>query len=210
MRYAALVLTALSLVAAPSTRLAAQGFEGVIVFQVRFFSEKGFTVTQMTKGSKLRIEGMGGAGNVMILNGDKVIDLDDAKKTYSVRGVNDIGPMATSEMHSASIVRTGKIDTVAGVPCEVWHFKKLHPGEKTEESDICVSKKMGFGIWRMMGGAAASYFNGDQAFVDMLAKSGGGMMRNSQNGVNQIVALKVEAKPIPDAMFAPPPGYTLQ
>ena len=210
MRYARLVLAVLSLVAAPSSRLAAQGFEGVIVFEVHLFGPPN-TVTQMTKGSKIRIEGMGGPSNVMILNADKIITLDVAQKKYSVRGVDDLRPISASEKHSASAVRTGKIENVAGVLCEVWHFKKIHPGEQPEESDVCVSKSMGFGFYRMIGGAAAGYYDaGSQAFTDAMTKGSGGIMRNSQNGSNQIVAVKVEAKSIPDAMFAPPSDYKLQ
>ena len=61
---------------------------------------------------------------------------------------------------------------------------------------------------RLSGGMAGQYFSaGGQAFADAM-KNGGGIMKVTNNGKISFVAVKAQATSVPDAMFAPPPGYT--
>ncbi len=104
-------------------------------------------------------------------------------------------------------MKTGKIENVAGIPCENWHYKGTKEDGTPEEGDACVAKGAGMMINRLSGGLAGVYFaSAGQAFADAM-KNGGGIMKVTENGKIAFVAVSVKATSVPDAMFAPPADY---
>lgn len=196
--------------AAATTRLSAQQFDGVIQFvSYQGHSDRPDTMTQMTKGSKMRIEGMGKRGGAMIFDGTNRIILLPDQKSYMNMPDNFGGAAADAEMakHHGTAEPTGKTETIAGVPCADWHFKGTKSDGSPEEGEACVAKGTGMMIGRMSGMMAGKYFDaGGQAFADAI-KNGAGIMKVTTNGKLAFVAVKVQATSLPDAMFVPPPDY---
>jgi hypothetical protein len=210
MQRAKLLLGAAGLLAAAAPPLQAQGFDGVIQFvSYENHPEHPDTMTQMTKGNKMRLEGMG-HGGAMIMNGTSRIIILPEQKQYMELPADFGGKAAVRETakHHGIAVKTGKTENVAGIPCEDWHYKGTDEDGKPQEGDVCVAKGAGFMLNRLAGGITEHMFDeGGQAFSDAL-KNGGGLMKATNNGKVAFVAVKAQATSLPDAMFEPPAGYT--
>ncbi|MEO7038853.1 MAG: DUF4412 domain-containing protein [Gemmatimonadaceae bacterium] len=205
-----LVFAVAFVVGASSTRLPAQGFDGIIQFVSYEDGSKPDTMTQITKGSKIRFEGLGKEGGAMIMDGNTRLILVPDRKMYMNLPPELGSKVAADEMskHRGVATKTGKVENIAGVPCEDWHYKGTDEDGKPEEGDACLAKGVGFMINRLSGGMAGHFFSaGGQAFGDAL-KNGAGVMKVIANGKLSLVAVKVQATSVPDAMFVPPAGYT--
>jgi hypothetical protein len=204
-------VAAASLLAITAAPAAAQGFDGVIQFvSYEGRSEHPDTMTQITKGSKIRFEGMGHGGGAMIIDGDRRIVLMTDRKQWMEMpmdfGNKDMA--AEAAKHQGTAVPTGKTETIAGVPCADWHYKGTNDDGTTEEGDACVAKNSGMMINRLSGGMAGRYFTaGGPEFAKAMA-GGAGVMKVTKNGKTVFEAVKVEKASVPDAMFAVPPDYT--
>ena len=172
-------------------------------------SEQADTVTQMTKGDKLRMEGMGHAGAI-IMNGSNRIIIIPERKQY-VEMPMDLGRKEGAReaaKHHGVAVRTGKTESIAGIPCEDWHYKGTDDDGKAEEGDVCVARGAGLMVSRLAGGMMEHMFEeGGPAFNEAM-KNGGGLLKATNNGKVAFIAVKAQATSLPDAMFAPPAGYT--
>jgi Domain of unknown function (DUF4412) len=211
MQRATIVLVAAGALIAASARLSAQGFDGVMQFvSYENHSDHPDTMTQITKGSKIRIEGMGRNGGAMIFDGANRIILLPEQKAYMDMPANLGEREATAEAskHRGTAERTGKTETIAGITCEDWHYKGTKSDGTPEEGDACVAKGAGMMINRLSGGMAGRYFDAaGPAFAEAI-KNGAGVMKVTTNGKLSFVAIKAERSSVPEAMFAPPPDYT--
>jgi hypothetical protein len=199
------------MLAAGGARVAAQQFDGVIQF-VSYENDRSApdTLTQITKGSKIRFEGMGKGeeGGAMIMDGTNRIILIPSQKMWMnmPASLDKEAAREMSKQHGIA-VKTGKMETIAGIPCEDWHYKGAKDDGTVEEGDACVAQGAGMMIHRLSGGLAGNYFNaGGQAFADAM-KNGGGIMKVTENGKIAIVAVRAQKTSVPDAMFLPPPDY---
>lgn len=205
------VAAAACLLATAAPRLSAQGFDGVIQFvSYENHPEHPDTIMQMTKGNKLRMEGLGREGGAMIMNGTSRVIILPEQKQYMEMPMNfgERDAARESSKHHGVAVKTGKSETVAGIPCEDWHYKSADDEGKVSEGDVCVAQGTGLMLNRLAGGIAARMFDeGGQAFNEAM-KNGGGIMKATKNGKLAFTAVKVQATSVPDAMFAPPADYT--
>ena len=63
-------------------------------------------------------------------------------------------------------------------------------------------------VSRLAGGMMEHMFEeGGPAFNEAM-KNGGGLLKATNNGKVAFIAVKAQATSLPDAMFAPPAGYT--
>jgi copper(I)-binding protein len=211
MQSAKLCLAAACVLATASARLSAQGFDGVIQFaSYENHSDHPDTMTQITKGSKIRFEGMGRNGGAMIMDGTNRIILIPERKQYMnmPANVGEHAAAAEASKHRGTAERTGKTETIAGIPCEDWHYKGTRSDGTPEEGEACVAKGAGLMINRLSGGMAGHVFTaGGEAFAEAI-RSGAGIMKVTNNGKISFVAVNAKATSVPDAMFAPPPDYT--
>jgi hypothetical protein len=216
--------------------LAAQtGFEGVITFTNYEHGGKPSTFIQTTKGHRLRLDGFGSAGSMIIDNEAHVVMIvQPDKKQYMTMTQDDIkqmqammGPMMErmkqrgKSKHAAgnfTFTPTGKKETVAGVKCAVWHGEytdATDPSDK-DEGEACVANGVGFALAEltfanpmMMKGSAVS----DQ-FEQYRQLVGGnkGLLKATrfENGQPKPVleATAIERKAVSDDAFRPPAGYT--
>jgi hypothetical protein len=200
-------------IAAGSAPLYAQQFEGVMKFVSYENAGQPDTMTQITKGSKIRFEGMNkgrGDGGAMIMDGDTRMVLLTSEKKYMILPASFGAKEGAreSKKHHGEAQKTGKTEMVAGIPCSVWHYQGTGDNGKPEEGEACIAKGAGLMINRLAGGMKGSYFDvGGEAFAAEL-KNGGGVMKVTANGKVVLAAVKAEATSVPDAMFAPPAGYT--
>ena len=207
MQTAKLCLAAACLLGVASARLSAQGFDGVMQFVSSEHGDKPDTITQMTKGSKMRFEGMGRGGGAMIMDGNSRLILMPEQKQYMIIPIApDNTPVKQKKQGTA--VKTGKTETVAGIRCEVWHYTGVKNDGTPQDGDACLAKGAGLMIGRLAVGRMAMYFTeGGQAFSQALA-SGMGIMKVTSNGKTDLVAIKAQVTSVPDAMFSPPSDYT--
>jgi Domain of unknown function (DUF4412) len=210
MQRATIVLaTAGALIAGPA-HLFAQRFEGVMQFvSYEGHSDQPDTITQMTKGSKVRIEGMGRAG-AMIFDGNSRIIIMPEQKAYMDMPAN-LGEReadAEASKRKGTAERTGKTETIAGITCEDWHYKGTKSDGTPEEGDACVAQGAGMMINKISGGMVGRHFNfAGPAFSEAM-KNDAGVMKVTTNGKLSLVAIKAERTSVPEAIFTPPPDYT--
>lgn len=198
-------------VAVASPRLNAQGFNGVMQFvSYERHSDQADTITQITKGSKTRVEGMGRGGGAMIMNGTSRIIILPEQKQYMELPMNfgDRAGDRESAKHHGVAEKTGKTETIAGIKCDDWHYKGTSSDDKPEEGDACVAQGAGLLIGRLAGGVTRHLFGaGGKEFNDAIS-NGGGLMKVTENGKVTLLAVKAQETSVPDAMFAPPSDYT--
>jgi hypothetical protein len=104
--------------------------------------------------------------------------------------------------------KTGKTEKVAGITCDVWHYKGVDGSGNPEEGEACVAKGAGLMVNRLSGGAMSRFYTlGGQAFSDALMNDAG-VLKVTKNGKVTLEAVRAQATSVPDAMFAPPPDYT--
>jgi hypothetical protein len=208
MQHAKLCLAVASLLATTTTQLRAQTFEGVTQF-VNYESansEHPDTITQIVKGMKTRMEGVG-HGSTLIMTADKMYMIDTPNKQYveAPLDAKDVAEMSTGKKGSAT--KTGKTESVAGITCEDWHYKATNDDGEAEEGDACIAKGAGVMMGNMAkGGMMKMLTEGGTAFNDAL-HSGSGIMKATTNGKVTLLVIKSKASPIPDAMFVPPAGF---
>jgi hypothetical protein len=191
-------------------RLAAQ-YNGVIQF-VSYNDHDGApdTIVQMTKGSSLRFENMGGHGGAMIMKGNtRTIMMPDRKQYMDWPAEMDSKAVEreASKRHGTA-EKTGKTETIAGIPCDDWHYKSTDDDGKTAEGEVCVSHGAGLMVTRMAGPMLKRVFSGGGEAFNEALNSGGGILKVTKNGKVQLLALNAQATTVPDAMFSPPADYT--
>jgi hypothetical protein len=210
MQRATIVLAAAGALFAASARLSAQRFDGVMQFlSYQGHSDTPDTITQITKGSKIRIEGMG-KGGAMVFDGVNRIIIIPEQKAYMDFPADFGEREATAEAskHKGTAERTGKTETIAGITCDDWHFKGTKADGTPEEGDACIAKGAGMMINQLSGGMAARYFSAAGPAFAEAVKNGAGVMKVTTNGKLDFVAVKAQSTSVPDAMFVAPPGYT--
>ena len=217
----------------PTRTAAAQtGFNGVITFTNYERDGKSSTFVQSSKGHKVRLDGMAGEQGAMIVDGDAkvVMMVEPEKKQYITMTDADMklaqammGPMMdkakAANQHADpgkySFSNTGRSETVAGVPCQVW--RGVYTGEgKKEEGEACVASGVGFALAELTfanpmvqkGGAGYDQFEQYRQLV------GGnkGILKVTKivdgKPVPEMVATKIERTVVSDDAFKPPAGYT--
>lgn len=196
-----------AITAAPA---AAQGFQGVMQFvSYENHTDAPDTLTQFTKGSKIRFEGMGKEKGAMIMDGNNRLILMPEQKKYMMMPMSaDKFDHRSTNVKKGTAVRTGKTETVAGIPCEVWHYTGTKDDGTPETGDACLAKGAGLMINRLTGGRMTNFFSEGGAAFGQALESGMGIMKATENGKVALVAVRAQATSVPDAMFVAPPDYT--
>ena len=233
-----LTIAAVALAASAARADAQAGFEGISTFVMR--SKQGGkidTIQQTTKGKSVRMDGMnrsGKNGGGMIIDGDKkrFIVIDDNDKTAMIMSQADQEKMkAMTEGMTANmpksrpaqaaaekgmdIVKTGRMETVAGVRCEVYHGVSTGKDNKSE-GDICVADGVGFGMFSAFASNPMFQQSGNKQF-DQFRKmlgDGKGVIKatSTENGKSyvSIELIKLDKKKVADSAFEPPAGYQVR
>jgi membrane peptidoglycan carboxypeptidase len=214
--------------------LAQTGFNGVITFVNEGSAGKQDTFVQYTKGHKVRLDGFGSQRGAMIVDNDAKVMMmvDPEKKQYMTMTEEDakqmqamMGPMMERMKQQqskkadagakVSFAKTGKTETVAGVPCEVYRGEYVEEDGDKDEGEACVATGVGFALDALTfnnpmvqrGGAG---YDRMQQFRDLVGGNKGILKAKSfQDGKvkTDMEAIKIERKSPGDDMFTPPAGY---
>jgi hypothetical protein len=216
----------------PATLAAQTGFNGVITFNSSH-GGKPTTFVQTTKGHKVRLDGMGGEKGAMVVDGDAKVMMmvEPEKKQYFTMTEEDMkqsqammAPMLerakAAKSHKQpgkySFSNTGRTETVAGVPCQVWHGVYTGDEGKKDEGDACVANGVGFALAELTfanpmaqrGGTGYEQFEQYRQLVG--GNKGILKVTKVEDGkpVTEMEATKIERKLVSDDAFKPPAGYT--
>lgn len=183
----------------------AQGFEGVIHYEVAEMAKQGMDeMPYMIKGTKNRIEfGMGQQKGAMILLPDKskMYVIVDQMKGYMEMDL-DKNENSPEEMDNTEATNTGETKTIAGKTCEVW---QMQSNKGTFEN--CMAKGMGTFMMpqnKMMQQEAPPWA---KKFMEEGAVPLEVVKLNNGNRSVQMKATKIEEKSLSDDLFEVPEGY---
>lgn len=222
----------------------AQTFQGVIHFTMHDENGKTTQVVQMSKPGMLRfgaIENGQESGIIVDSTDGTVTFFDGGHKTYTVISremMEQMRRMTSGMMRgrqrgqagssgegnaSGKVTRTGRTETVAGVPCEVWTYEGTGEHGEHETGEACLAKGVGLLAMNnlglgMLGGPQAQammqerYRNWGE--VGKLLSQGYGILKASSfingkpDGSIEVTSLQRGAPA--DAQFQPPAGYKRQ
>lgn len=210
-----------ALLLAPTALPAQRAFEGTVTYQM---TAEGMTMTmtQMTKGSKVRTEmempGMPGPMYVLMDTESEVMQtVMPSMGMYMEMNLKQIADKVTmtpemreSMNQTPKIERLGTSDEIAGIPCQNYRFT-----QGDQEMEGCIATGMGFFMGGAGGGPPGQ--GGPLAgmgvdFSKLMAEFKDGMMplrmRLKQNGEWSTVmeATAVERKSLNDSLFVVPSG----
>jgi hypothetical protein len=115
------------------------------------------------------------------------------------------------------VSNTGRTETVAGTKCEVWHGTTVDEDGTKREGEVCVAPGVGFALYDIMvNNPMTRQMRGSmEAKLEkykQLMSGGKGILKltSIENGKPfvEFEATKVERRPVSDAEFQPPAGYT--
>ena len=182
--------------------LAAQRFEGTIRFVANAGGEaQADTFTQVSKGSSLRWGPLIDDDSIRYL-------LIPQRKQYlemsgESRGYSDVILLPKNGHISQSNIT----DTVAGIPCERWHYAGTNRDGSADVSDTCITINAGLMLNRQGGHTALYFAAGGYSFRD-LYRFDTGILKVTQNGKTTFEVVSAQQMSTPDSAFVPPRKYT--
>lgn len=198
--------TPLLLLAALATPVAAQDtFEGVISMTLNA-GEKPMPTTVWVKGNRAKYDMSGGGEmGVMIVDGSgRMLMLVPKQKQYMVLDLAGVNSQADRSLRAMTYARTGKSETIAGMPCDYW---------KTVQADTVVGESC---MTSALGWVGVDLSGKGTLSKEMLAQfrrsfpKGAFPLKtiDAETGKVMFVVTKVERKAVPDDAFQPPAGWT--
>jgi uncharacterized protein DUF4412 len=195
--------------ASASTALPAQEFEGVMKFTVQKQGQDApDSITQFTKGSKMRLE-IAGQPGALVSDGSKWFTIfPDVKRYVVIPAVDMTSGGGEMGRRNGKAVNTGKSSVIAGTKCELWHFSGTGEDGSAEAGDACLAKGAGFMVGRMTLNNMGRHMNAAGVAYEQSRATGTGVLGASINGNVVLQTLELKASPEPDALFSIPAGYT--
>ena len=195
--------TAAILMICTAVPLAAQSFEGTVSMNVTGANGVVSPISYMIKGGKMRFD-PGNAQMSVIIDpvGKRMIVVMNAQKMYMEREFGDAvaAVQQRTGVGNPSIVRTGKMETVAGYRCE--HV--IVTDDDGASVDSCVSSELGG--FRM---PTASNPMAPQKEAGWIAQLGSTSfpLKVQKGGKTIMEVTAIERKTLDAALFAAPEGY---
>lgn len=201
MRHHRIIVAVACGLAVSSAQLVAQGFDGVMWFAEHKEGWGPDTIMQSTKGTRTRF-GPGG-GDALASNGTVWFNIFPDKKKYVI--MHDVTPPPGTD-NPGKPTRTGKTESVLGIPCQYWHFDGTDVNGAKQMGDACLAKGAGLMVGRMtnwgalFGPAGIAYHHAHA--------TDGGVMKVVIDGTVVLEAIKKQASALPDTLFTWPKDYT--
>ncbi len=195
------LLFAIFAIAAP---LSAQSFEGTVTMNIVDNNGTPHAISYMLKGGKMRFEpGTGGQISVIVdPAAQRMIVIMNAQKMYMER---DFGAaVATAQQQAAgknlTVVRTGKMETIAGYKCE--HVTVTD--DDGSSVDSCVSSELGG--FRMPAASNPMAPQREAGWMAQLGKTNF-PLRVQKGGKTIMEVTAIDKKPLDAALFSAPEGF---
>lgn len=196
-------------------------FEGVVTMKEQTGSgaiKQQKTEIYYMKGSKIRIESLdsnaSGEPKTIVLedtDSGKMVGLFPSRKQYM--SMNFGALVDDSMVEGSTVARTGQKDTIAGQPCEYWHWSIV--GEDAESGDVCITKGLGnlvTGMAKLFGPKTRAKMESNPNWKQFFS---GGCFPMKQTIVDKDGSLilssevvNIERKRLDDGLFVMPAGYT--
>jgi hypothetical protein len=188
--------------------LPAQEFEGVMRFVVQKDGQDApDSITQFTKGSKMRLE-IAGQPGALVFDGTKWFTTFPDVKRYVIIPAVDMASAPEMGRRNGKAVNTGKTSVIAGMKCELWHFAGVGENGDAESGDACLAKGAGFMVGRMSLNNMGRHMNAAGVAYEQARATGTGVLGATINGKVVLQTTKAQAGPQSDALFAVPPAYS--
>lgn len=194
---------ALCAAAASAPRLAAQGFEGTVAMNITSDNGTAHAMSFMLKDGKMRFDPGGGQVSVIVDPAtERVIVIVNAQRMYMESSFADAATAVQqkTEIANPAIVKTGKMETVAGYKCE----DVTATDDDGKTLTICLSHELGG--FRM---PAASNPMAPQHEATWMSLVGARSfpLRVTKDGKTMMEATAIDKKPLDAALFTAPDGY---
>ncbi len=169
----------------------------------------GSAMTFEVKGDKVRTQtGMLGASMVTISDASakKTWLLNNVAHTYTEIDLSKPSTTPTITKSAAKANNTGRHDTVAGYPCDVWDVDDPSVGH----TEVCVASGVRMFALGLSGPFAMFTREGD-AWSEVMSKGFPiriAMIDTHGTPVMKLEATRIEKKSLPDSDFEVPAGYT--
>jgi len=194
--------------------LQAGDFEGVIHLKLIPPHSSISTMDYFVKGDRARFERTDSKrqAEFLLMDGQKhTITFLKGKEAIVMDSDTALGGMAKHELEvsSMTVERTGKMEAVAGYPCEVWRVKDKE--EKYTVFEACMAKGLDkFGSF--IGDSQLAPPNMQPSWMRQLVKEGGFALRLIGYGDmgredNRMEATSIERKNLDDSVFVAPVNY---
>ena len=191
------------LLALAASPLGAQAFEGTVTMRITGENGPGRTISYMLKGGKMRFDQGGGQISVVIDPGaQRMMLIMNAQKMYTESEFG--GALAAAQQQAAAkpptVVRTGKMETIAGYRCE--HVTVAD--DDGVQLDVCMSAELGG--FRM---PAASNPMSPQRESGWMTQVGSHNfpLKVQKAGKTIMEVTAIEKKTLDAALFEAPEGY---
>jgi hypothetical protein len=198
-------LTRLALTFLCSTApLAAQSFEGSVTMSTVSDNGTARAISYLIKGGKMRFDIGGGQMSVVLdPTAQRMIVIMNAQRMYMERDF--AGAVASAQQQAGvknpSVVRTGKMDMVAGYKCEHVTITDDDGGVV----DSCLSSELG--AFRMPAASNPMSPQKEAGWITQLGPNNF-PLKVSKGGKVVMEVTAIEKKSLDAALFAPPEGYT--
>ena len=181
--------------------LAAQGFEGTVTMNVTNDNGNAHTMTFMLKGGKMRFDPGGGQVSVIVDPAEqRMLVIVNAQKMYMESSFADAAAKVDVGGKGPTIVKTGKMETVAGYKCE----DVTAADDDGKSVTICMSSELGG--FRL---PTASNPMAPQQEAGWLAHLGGHNfpLKVTKGGKTIMEATAIDKKALDASLFTAPDGY---
>ena len=166
------------------------------------------SITQFTKGSKMRLEIAGQPGALVSDCSKWFTIFPEVKRYVVIPGVDVASAGGEMGRTNGKAVDTGKSSVIAGTKCELWHFSGTGEDGNAEVGEACLAKGAGFMVGRMTVNNMGRHMNAAGVAYEQARATGSGVLGATINGKTALQTTQLKATPQPDALFAIPAGYT--
>ncbi len=202
--FLSVAFAAIVTLAALSSQLRAQKFEGTVDFTLTT-DNRTVPMTLMIKGDNIRVETEGRPGMKAVI----LMDTKENKSTMIMDAMKMYMEMPIPQARDSSIPKysfnkTGKTQKLLGYDCNEYLFT-----DGKTQANVWVTKELGSVAHYGMGLGRPG--NRTDAWQEALGKEGGfallTVVKTEDRGESTIKATKVEKKSLDDALFKIPEGY---
>jgi hypothetical protein len=158
------------------------------------------------KRARMNMAGPMGGMSLLVLPADKKIYmLVPAQNTYMEMPMGDVANTAAgSAPAGVQMIKTGRMETVAGYRCEHVELVQMGPDGAPQKTDACLSKELG-GFANPMSGMGTGK---EPAWQKALQAQGFPLKVTTPDGAVALEVVKIEKKRLANDLFSVPLTYT--
>jgi hypothetical protein len=197
MRVFALTLSGMAALAPAA--LMAQSFEGAVT-GAQYEHGKAKPVNIEVKGRRWRM--LDDRGDGLISDGAGLMMVDASERVY--RRMPNVFDGVSAAMRHIALTPSGKHETVAGQDCQ--YYTASSAQRPSESRQVCITQA--FGLVGIEGAFNYCTTGGTAAMRSEFTKGCFVLKVLDQDGSTEYAVAKIDRRPVSDADFGPPAGYS--